>query len=595
MFKKYFSELSFFTRDYQKLLGIKFPLYLLAMLIPAFLDGIGITMIVPLLNLVISDKSIPIDSTQGQNFAYSLLSFFHVSISLNNILLFILSLYVFKFVVTFANSVFKSYLYALVLKRTKTKLYQQISEMEYLDFQKRSTGFYSNLVGVQVSQYLAGFLYLAAFFSALISAIAYLSFSFFVDFKFSLLASISGAVFALLLTRLNKAVKKLSHKTTDNETRTSSFFIEAVQSFKYLKATAGYTIFLDRLEKEVEAIRSQSFKSESYRGFFLSVYEPLIIFLICSFIFIQVSVMGHSVVGMLLSIYLFHRALSNIMITQKDWQYLMNYNGGIHAVSEQLQQSKDKKEKSGETILNEPISEINFENLSFAYGDEGAVIKDFTLKIEKNKTIAFVGQSGAGKTTLVDIITMLNKPTAGKLFINGLPCEEVDLENYRKQIGLVTQEVNLYDDTVANNISLWQPHQEEMLNNTIEKAYAKEFIQNLPDGSETRIGDRGLRLSGGQKQRLSLARELFKNPSLLILDEATSALDSESESFIKDTLDALKGKLTIVMIAHRLSTVREADLIVVLKDGRITNQGTFKELSEKDEYFRKIVHLQKVS
>lgn len=593
MFKKYFSEITFFTREYHKLLGIKFPVYIVSTILPAVLDSIGITMIVPLLNLVASDTSVPVDTGNNQNVAYYVLNFFSIPVNLTNILLFIIGLYVFKFAVTFANNTFKSYLYALVLKRTRLKLYRQITQMEYLSFQQRSTGFYSNLAGVQLNQYLVGFIYLSIFFTVLLSAISYLCFSFFVDFKFSLLAALSGAVFALLFTGLNKAVKKLSHKTTENETRTTAFFIEAVQSFKYLKATSGYDTFIGRLEHEVEDIRNQSFKSETYRGFFLAVYEPMIIFMICAFIFIQVNVMGHPFVGMLLSIYLFHRALSNIMVTQKEWQYLMNINGGIHAVAEQLEHSASQKEASGKEKLNAPIEEIRFEQLDFSYG-EGYAIRDFSLTIGKNKTIAFVGQSGAGKTTLVDLITLLNKPTAGKLSINGKPYTELDLYEYRKQIGLVTQDVNLYDDTVANNISLWQDSDPGKLQQAIDKAYATDFIKNLPDGTSTRIGDRGLRLSGGQKQRLSLARELYKDPSLLILDEATSALDSESESFIKETLDSLKGKLTIVMIAHRLSTVKEADLIVVMKDGKIQNQGTFAELSEKDEYFRKIVHLQKV-
>lgn len=593
MFKKYFPELQHYIREYQKLLGIKFPVYIVSTFIPAALDSIGITMIVPLLNLVISNNSTPTDDTNGQNFAYKLLGFFHLDITLVNILLFISGLFVFKFIVTAANNTFRSYLYAIILKKTRMKLFNQITNMEYLKFQQLSTGSYSNLAGVQLNQYLVGFIYLAAFFTVLIAALSYLCFSFFIDLKFSAIAGGCGLVIALLLRGINSKVKELSHKTTANETKTTSLFIETIQAFKYLKATSMHSKFMGKLEHEIEQVKKQSFQSETYRGIFLAGQEPITILLMCFLIFLQVAVLNHSLSGMLVSVYLFHRALSNIMVTQKDWQYLLNTNGGFTAVAQQLELSKQYEEKSGTKVLDGRIEEIKFSNVSFSYG-EAAAIKNLSLSISKNKTIAFVGQSGAGKTTIVDLITLLNKPQKGEISINGIQSTEIDLSSYRKKIGFVTQDVNLFDDTIANNISLWNNTNRDDINEAVRQAYATEFINQLPEQLDTPIGDRGIRLSGGQKQRLSLARELYKKPSLLILDEATSALDSESESFIKETLDALKGKLTIVMIAHRLSTVKEADLIVVMKDGQVQNQGTFQELSEKDDYFRKIVHLQKV-
>ncbi len=593
MLKKYFPELQNYIHEYKKLLGIKFPIYIISTFIPAALDSIGITMIVPLLNLVISNNSTPTDDTNGQNFAYKLLHFFHLDITLVNILLFISGLFVFKFIVTAANNTFRSYLYAIILKKTRMKLFTQITNMEYLKFQQLSTGTYSNLAGVQLNQYLVGFIYLAAFFTVLIAALSYLCFSLFIDLKFSLIAGSCGFVIALLLRGLNSKVKELSHKTTANETKTTSLFIETIQAFKYLKATSMHRKFMGKLEHEIEQVRKQSFQSETYRGIFLAGQEPITIVLMCFLIFLQVAVLNHSLSGMLVSVYLFHRALSNIMVTQKDWQYLLNINGGFTAVAQQLELSKQHEEKSGNKVLEGGIEEIKFSNVSFSYG-EAAAINQLSLTIPKNTTVAFVGQSGAGKTTIVDLITLLNKPQEGEIFINGITSSEIELSSYREKIGFVTQDVNLFDDTIANNISLWDDNNISGVQEAVRQAYAAEFINQLPEQLETPIGDRGVRLSGGQKQRLSLARELYKKPSLLILDEATSALDSESESFIKETLDSLKGKLTIVMIAHRLSTVKEADLIVVMKDGQIQNQGTFQELSEKDDYFRKIVHLQKV-
>lgn len=592
MIKRIFKDLTFYTKEYYILLGNKMFLYLVTTIIPAFLDGIGITMIVPLLNLVVDDKTYQ-STENNSDIAYILLQRFNIEITLNNILLFILCIYFFKFIVSFSNSTFRSYLISLVVKKTRYRMYSQLTNLDFSIMQQKSTGFYTNLAGVQLNQYISGFAYLALFFTALLTAISYLAFSFFIDFKFSLLASISGGLFSLIFILLNKKIKSLSIKNTNNESQITSYFIETIQSFKYLKSTNGFNLFLDKLEGQIEQIRKQTFASESLRGFFMAISEPLIILLICFFIFFQVSVLGSSLVGMLLSIFLFHRALTNIMVTQKDWQFLMNISGGIITVSEQLKHTKQHEEKDGSIQLDENINVIEFKNVTFAYNNHKAV-NNVSLKITGKSSVAFVGESGAGKTTLADLCTLLYTPTEGEIFVNNTPATQLNLQSYRSKIGLVTQDVYLYDDTIANNIALWAEYDEKKLIEACKQAHALDFIKQLPEGFNTQIGDRGLRLSGGQKQRLSLARELYKKPSLLILDEATSALDSESESFIKETLDSLKGSITIIMIAHRLSTIKEANQVIVLKNGRINDIGTFDELANRDSYFQKIIQYQQL-
>jgi ABC-type multidrug transport system fused ATPase/permease subunit len=592
LLNRLFKELAFYINEYYGLLGNKMFLYLVTTIIPAFFDGIGITMIVPLLNLVVNDNTY---QSKGNNsdFAYRLLQYFNIDITLNNILLFILSIYVFKFIISFSNSTFRSYLISLVVKKTRFRMYSQLADLKFSVMQQKSTGFYTNLAGVQLSQYISGFAYLSLFFTALLTALSYLAFSLFVDFKFSLLASISGGLFSLIFILLNKKIKELSIKNTKNESQITSYFIETIQSFKYLKSTNGLKLFLNKLEGQIEQIRKQTFASESLRGFFMAISEPLIILLICFFIYFQVSILGNSLVGMLLSIFLFHRALTNIMVTQKDWQFLMNISGGIITVSEQLKHTKQHEEKDGLIQLDENINVIEFKNVTFAYNNHKA-INNVSLKITGKSSVAFVGESGAGKTTLADLCTLLYTPTEGEIFVNNTPATQLNLQSYRSKIGLVTQDVYLYDDTIANNIALWAEYDEKKLIEACKQAHALDFINQLPDGFNTQIGDRGLRLSGGQKQRLSLARELYKKPSLLILDEATSALDSESESFIKETLDSLKGSITIIMIAHRLSTIKEANQVVVLKSGSINDIGTFDELANRDSYFQKIIQYQQL-
>jgi subfamily B ATP-binding cassette protein MsbA len=203
--------------------------------------------------------------------------------------------------------------------------------------------------------------------------------------------------------------------------------------------------------------------------------------------------------------------------------------------------------------------------------------------------VAFVGESGAGKSTLVDILTLMLKPRAGEVRIDGVPGDQIHLPSWRAQIGYVSQETVVFDDTIANNICMWvgNPAKDEALMARIReaarRAHIHHHIETLPAGYHTVVGDRGIRLSGGQRQRLFIARELFRKPNLLILDEATSALDTDSERHIQESIDALKGEITVVIIAHRLSTIRNVDHVYVFDQGRLVEDGPFARLRDRED------------
>jgi ABC-type multidrug transport system fused ATPase/permease subunit len=236
----------------------------------------------------------------------------------------------------------------------------------------------------------------------------------------------------------------------------------------------------------------------------------------------------------------------------------------------------------------------------FAYDEQdGDVLHNINLSIHANTTVALVGESGAGKSTLVDLLTLMLKPRSGEVRIDDIAHDEIELSSWRSQIGYVSQETVVFDDTIANNISLWQgdiqsdPALRERVIHAAEQAHADHFIRALPNGYQTVVGDRGVRLSGGQRQRLFVARELFKQPNLLLLDEATSALDTESERYIQQSIDALKGEMTVVIIAHRLSTIKNVDYVYLLDDGRVIEEGSYDHLRDIEESrFREMVEMQ---
>jgi subfamily B ATP-binding cassette protein MsbA len=259
----------------------------------------------------------------------------------------------------------------------------------------------------------------------------------------------------------------------------------------------------------------------------------------------------------------------------------------------------DVKEKSRAKVLPRFSSSVRFENVHFAYvhedNGEGRhdTLRDISLEVKRGEILAIVGSSGAGKSTLVHLIPRFFDVTAGRLLVDGMDVRDVTLASLREQVGIVTQETVLFNDTVRNNIAYGQPHVPvKEVEAAARAALAHDFISALPAGYDTVIGERGVRLSGGERQRLAIARALLKNAPVLILDEATSALDSESESLVQSALHNLMSGRTVFVIAHRLSTVRRADRIVVIDNGTITEIGAHEDLMKKLGTYRRLYDLQ---
>ncbi|GGG47634.1 antibiotic ABC transporter ATP-binding protein [Croceivirga lutea] len=267
-------------------------------------------------------------------------------------------------------------------------------------------------------------------------------------------------------------------------------------------------------------------------------------------------------------------------------------NAAAERIFEILETKNPIADKIDAKVVTDLKNGIEFKNVAFKYIDE-LVVKDFNLAIKKGQTVALVGQSGSGKSTIANLITRFYDVNSGSIAIDGENIKNITKKSLRGLMGLVTQDSILFNDSVKNNICLGKPlATDEEIIEAAKIANAHEFIVNLPNGYDTNIGDSGNKLSGGQKQRLSIARAVLKNPPIMILDEATSALDTESERLVQDALEKMMQNRTSLVIAHRLSTIQNADSIIVMNKGEIVEQGTHEELMKSQKGYKKLVELQ---
>jgi ABC-type multidrug transport system fused ATPase/permease subunit len=268
----------------------------------------------------------------------------------------------------------------------------------------------------------------------------------------------------------------------------------------------------------------------------------------------------------------------------------------LERIDKILNTQSNIKENSHPLPLTDFQSVISFENVSFSYHEDRPVLRNINLDIRKGQTIALVGQSGSGKTTMADLISRFYDPSEGCITIDGVDIRSIKTFDLRALMGNVNQEAILFNDTFYNNITFGvESATMEQVRQAARIANADDFIMATPDQYQTTIGDRGSRLSGGQRQRISIARAILKNPPILILDEATSALDTESEKLVQEALENLMKDRTTIVVAHRLSTIRNADLICVMHEGQIVERGTHNELLLLNGYYKHLIEMQRTN
>jgi subfamily B ATP-binding cassette protein MsbA len=394
--------------------------------------------------------------------------------------------------------------------------------------------------------------------------------------------------------KLGKRLKQISKRTQIKISMITEILQESFTGIRVIKAFSTEPREENRFDHN-----SKDFYRENMRSVRVAEFVSLIMEVVAGIgIAFVIWYGGNLIVTDAMTIGDFFSFLTAIFLLYTPAKRLAKVNNGIQKARAPLQRIfallEIETEKDGVKIKEGFDSSINYKGVSFAYPtSKGKALNDINLSIRKGELIAIVGKSGGGKTTLINMLPRFYMPDDGHIEIDGIDISEITLTSLRALLGIVSQDVILFNETVLHNIKYgkFDATREEVIE-AAKAAYADEFIRVFPDEYDTFIGERGLRLSGGQRQRLSIARAILRNPPVLILDEATSSLDTASEMMIQSALEKLMESRTTIVIAHRLSTVRKADRIVVMDKGRIKETGTHEELLDKEGLYNELYQLQ---
>lgn len=408
-------------------------------------------------------------------------------------------------------------------------------------------------------------------------------------------------VMGFIIGRVGRSLKKMSTRVQDKMGYILSIIDETIGGIRVLKAFNAEQFQSRKFEEENKKLFHIKNKANRRRDLGSPLSETLGVVAVCCVLWYGGQlVLGHAnnyglkPGDFLAFIAIFSQIITPLkMISQASYN-IRNGAASIDRIQHLLKEQETIQDIANPTVFLSFNDCIEFRNVGFCYGD-AVILENISLKIEKGKTVALVGSSGAGKSTMADLVPRFHDVTSGELLIDGVNIKGYSLESLRSQMSIVTQEPILFNDSISDNIKLGKHDAtDEEVVQAAKVANAHYFIMQKERGYHTNIGDRGSKLSGGERQRLTIARAVLKNPPILILDEATSSLDTESERLVQDAINNMMQNRTSIVIAHRLSTIRHANEIIVLQNGKIVERGTHDFLMHQNGFYKRLVEMQEV-
>lgn len=590
--KRHFVHFSYFYIQLRYRIFIALGLSLLV----GVLDGFGLAMFFPLLEAVDGSNTIEGEGLGGLSFIIDAFNKLGIPLTVYSVLFIIAFFFILKGVAKFLEQYYNVVTQQYFIRKLRYESVDKLGGLQFKKFVMSDVGRIQNTLSGEVGRVSQAYRFYFMAIQAGVLVFVYVLLAVFADPQFSILVILGGGMSNLLYNRIYRKTKETSKNITTGGHQFQGRLLQMVSFLKYFKATGTIKTYVKKLKSSIDFIELNTKRIGLYNSILVATREPLVISVVVLIILVQVSFFAESIGAIILSLLFFYRSLTSLMQMQNQWNSFLNMSGSLENTTSFLKELRSSQEKNGEIIFDHLKNGLTIRSGNFRYG-KSHTLKDINLVIPKNKTVAIVGESGSGKTTLVNVLTGLIPLLSGEYLIDKIPIEELDTATFQKNIGYITQEPVIFDETIFNNVTFWDidnAQNKERFWNALSLASIDDFVRSHPLKENASLGNSGVLISGGQKQRLSIARELYKKTDILIMDEATSALDSETERAIQENIDTIKGKFTVIIVAHRLSTIKNADMIIVMKSGEIIARGDYNELISSSPDFQKMVSYQQV-
>jgi ATP-binding cassette, subfamily B, bacterial MsbA len=546
-------------------------------IICGFVQAVSLGTLVPVINIIATNQE---PTGNLWNIFKSALNFFNIELNLTTLLIILSFIFVCGQILIFTRQSLQVNLRFGFVQDTKEKLFGQLLHADLAYHNNKKAGQFLDTILIETERAGSGLFVITDIFSNVCLVAVYILMLVYISVQMTICSIIIVVVMLLFVNKLLEISRIYGIKCVESNTEINEYSNERLNLLKLIKSNSSEDREMTIFSKIADDFRFINTKF-AINGAKIELLFQSIMFIVAVVIVYLSMITFHLSVGLIL-VFLFVLVMLTAPLRSINNQRheLSGMMASLGKVDTTLEESRrDTHVFDGDTTFSGFKSGISLNNVAYEYIPGKPVLEGINISIRKDDMIAFVGPSGGGKSTLVDLLMRLIDPTAGFITIDGVDLKKFTLKSYHAKIGLVSQDIFLFNDSVLNNICYGSDVISlEKARNAARIAYADEFIESLPEGYSTSLGDRGVKLSGGQKQRIALARAIYKNPDILILDEATSALDTESEKIIQNSISRIKHKYTILIVAHRLSTIQDADTIVVIENGKIVERGSHEEL-----------------
>jgi ABC-type multidrug transport system fused ATPase/permease subunit len=579
-----FGEIPYLFRFFQSMIGYRMYAVIIFIVAATATEIVGVSLFLPVLNG--GEGTDVISRGISASFEY-----FGIPLSFTAVLIVMIGVMMLRTIILIFRDVLVALSSAQIGIDLNKQLLNALGKAEYKSFIELNVGRVNNTVSVEIPRVFAAFEMTAATAGGVFFAFAYIALGVMISPFLALVMIVAAPFGYLAISWSNRRIRRLSFMTTDAAGLHQHWMLHVLHNFKYLRTTGTWDVLNLRVvlvATTLAYIRRRVKLFHAGSTGFLGMFAFLIVTVV---LLQQVNFGGADVLEAAFMLFLLKRGFDQVLAVQSSYRKLLNVVGGVHNFTDLVMTLRVNSENDHEgTELPNFAADLELHDVSVSYRGRGKVLSNLSLEMKAGERVALVGASGAGKSTALAVLTGLISPDSGSVSINGVGLDDIDLAEFRKRIGYVPQDPAVFDDSLYNNLTLWNDQIDpSAVEDALEAVQFTNTLNRLPNGLETVIGPNGTALSGGERQRISIARELLRGPELLVLDEATSAIDGPTEKRIYEVLRQKFGSITTIIVAHRFETIRDCDCVYVLSNGGLVESGTYDQLLNAGGEFTRLL------